>query len=124
MEMAALRRIERAWHLAFEDLAGALRFDLPARDRHGREQCLCIRVQRIGVEPLLWRNLDSEAFQGAGIEPSHIAEATLDAILENRFYVFRSEGVEFYLNSLLAPILKAENPLVITWGPDLRSSTG
>jgi short-subunit dehydrogenase len=62
----------------------------------------------------------SDAFQGAGIEPRHIAEATLEAILENRFYVFRSEGVEAYLDSLLTPILKAANPPVITWGPDLR----
>lgn len=64
---------------------------------------------------------NSDAFQGAGIEPKHIAEATLSAILENRFYVFWSEGSEVYLDSLLMPILKAENPPVITWGPDLRS---
>lgn len=63
---------------------------------------------------------NSDAFQGAGIQPEHIAEATLDAILENRFYVFRSEDVEKYLDSLLTPILSAQNPLVITWGPDLR----
>lgn len=66
---------------------------------------------------------NSDAFQGAGIEPKHIAEATLVAILENRFYVFRSEDSEAYLNSLLMPILKAENPPVITWGPDLRPGT-
>ena len=64
---------------------------------------------------------NSDAFQGAGIKPEYIADATLEAILENRFYVFRSEGVEVYLDSLLTPILKAENPPVITWGPDLRS---
>ena len=71
-----------------------------------------------------WKDEDfrakSDAFQGAGIEPRHIAEATLEAILENRFYVFRSEGVEAHLDSLLTPILKAANPPVITWGPDLR----
>jgi len=62
----------------------------------------------------------SDVFQGAGIKPEHIAEATLAAILENRFYVFRSESSEAYLETLLTPILKAENPPVITWGPDLR----
>ena len=62
----------------------------------------------------------SDAFQGAGIAPELIAEATLDAILTDRFYVFRSEGVQPYLESLLNPILKAEAPPLITWGPDLR----
>jgi NAD(P)-dependent dehydrogenase (short-subunit alcohol dehydrogenase family) len=74
-----------------------------------------------------WNNegfrANSDAVQGAGIKPEYIADATIDAIRENRFYVFRSEDVEIYLNSLLAPILKAENPLVITWGPDLRTQS-
>ncbi len=67
---------------------------------------------------------NSDAFQGAGIAPELIAEATLDAILTDRFYVFRSEGVQPYLESLLHPILKAEEPPLITWGPDLRPSRG
>jgi hypothetical protein len=66
---------------------------------------------------------NSDAFQGAGIDPQHIADATLEAILQNRFYVFRGEGVEAYLESLLTPILEAENSQVITWGPDLRSGS-
>ena len=67
---------------------------------------------------------DSDAFQGAGISPELIAEATLEAVLENRFYVFRSEGVEAYLHTLLDPILVAGEPPVITWGPDLRPPGG
>lgn len=63
---------------------------------------------------------NSEAFQGAGIQPEQIADATLDAILENRFYVFRGEGVEAFLDGSLTPILKGENPSVNTWGLDLR----
>ncbi len=63
---------------------------------------------------------NSEAFQGAGIQPEQIADATLDAILENRFYVFRGEGVEAFLDDALTPVLKAENPPVNTWGLDLR----
>lgn len=62
----------------------------------------------------------SDAFQGAGIAPELIAEATLDAIRENRFYVFYGETVQPYLHSLLDPILAVEEPPVITWGPDLR----
>jgi hypothetical protein len=66
---------------------------------------------------------NSDAFRGAGIDPQHIADATLEAILQNRFCVFRGEGVEAYLESLLTPILEAENSQVITWGPDLRSGS-
>ena len=64
---------------------------------------------------------NSDAFQGAGIAPYVIADATLQAVLENRFYVFRSEGVEAYLKGLLTPILNAQEPPIITWGPDLRA---
>ena len=67
---------------------------------------------------------NSDAFQGAGIGPELIAGATLDAILTDRFYVFHGEGVQPYLEGLLGPILKAENPPVITWGPDLRPQRG
>ena len=35
---------------------------------------------------------NSDSFQGAGVAPEHIAEATLRAILEERFYVFYGEG--------------------------------
>ena len=63
---------------------------------------------------------NSEAFQSAGIQPEQIADATLDAILENRFYVFRGKEVEAFLDDALTPILKAENPPVNTWGSDLR----
>ncbi|WP_245331846.1 SDR family NAD(P)-dependent oxidoreductase [Bradyrhizobium sp. NAS80.1] len=65
---------------------------------------------------------NSDAAQGAGIRPEYIAEATINAIRENRFYVFRSDGVGAYLDRVLTPIVKAENPPVITWGPDLRAA--
>ena len=63
----------------------------------------------------------SNSIQAAGVAPELIAEATLQAILEDRFYVFYGDFVGPYLDSLLTPILKAGDPPVITWGPDLRA---
>ena len=65
----------------------------------------------------------ANSVQGAGVSADVIAEATLQAILEDRFYVFYGDFVESYLASLLTPILKAGEPPVITWGPDLRPAT-
>lgn len=65
----------------------------------------------------------ANAVQGAGVSAEVIAEATLRAILEDRFYVFHGDFVEPYLTSLLTPILQAGEPPVITWGPDLRPAT-
>lgn len=66
---------------------------------------------------------NSDVFQGRGVQPEAIAEATVQAIKENRFYVFHGDAAEPYLNSFLTPILKAENPPVHSWGPDLRAQT-
>ena len=63
----------------------------------------------------------SEQFQAAGVPPSEIARVTLEAIKENRLYVFNGERWRDFIGRTLNPILKAENPPVITWGPDLRS---
>ncbi len=62
----------------------------------------------------------SEEFQGAGVEPDEIAHATIDAIRENRFYVFDQQGDQTFRERRLGPLLRAENPPVVTWGPDLR----
>ncbi|WP_428390522.1 SDR family NAD(P)-dependent oxidoreductase [Lichenicoccus sp.] len=62
----------------------------------------------------------ANSVQGAGVAPELIAEATLQAILEDRFYVFYGDFVAPYLAGLLTPILTAGEPPVITWGPDLR----
>ena len=62
---------------------------------------------------------NSDVFQGSGVEPELIAEATLEAVLNDQFYVFYGENTEFRAR-FLDPIVKAENPPVHTWGPDLR----
>lgn len=66
---------------------------------------------------------NSERFQGYGVAPEQIAEATLDALLHNRFYVFYGEDTRPFLEYALRPIVEAENPPVITWGRDLRPGT-
>ncbi len=63
----------------------------------------------------------SEQFQAAGVKPQEIARVTLDAIRENRLYVFNGERWRDYIGMSLEPILAAQNPPVITWGPDLRA---
>ena len=62
----------------------------------------------------------SEAFQAAGVSPKEIADLTLDAIREGRFYVFNGDRWPFYLQRFVKPVLTAQNPPVYTWGPDLR----
>ncbi len=63
---------------------------------------------------------ESDSFQGSGIKPEHIAQATLEAVLENRFYVFHGRGTRTILGRSLRPAMRAENPPVVTWGPDRR----
>jgi NAD(P)-dependent dehydrogenase (short-subunit alcohol dehydrogenase family) len=62
----------------------------------------------------------SDKFQGVGVPPQDIARVTLEALKAKRFYVFNGEGWRDYAGRFLNPILGAENPPVLTWGPDLR----
>jgi NAD(P)-dependent dehydrogenase (short-subunit alcohol dehydrogenase family) len=62
----------------------------------------------------------SEQFQAVGVPPDEIARLTLRAVKEGKFYVFNGERYGEFLERFLTPILKAENPPVQTWGPDLR----
>ncbi len=69
----------------------------------------------------------SASFQASGVRPEEIARLTLEAVRENRFYVFNGERWREFISRSLDPIRTADNPPVITWGPDLRgqsSATG
>lgn len=66
----------------------------------------------------------SEQFQAAGVKPQEIARVTLEAIRENRFYAFNGDHWRAFIGRVLEPIMQAQNPPVITWGPDLRVSDG
>ena len=63
----------------------------------------------------------SEAFQQAGARPEEIARLTLEAIKEDRFYVFNGERWQAFMNHFVGPVMTGSNPPVQTWGPDLRS---
>lgn len=70
------------------------------------------------------RRAGTDAFQAKGVAPEVIAEATLDAVKTDRFYVFSGENWPRYLNWSLCPILKGENPAPYSWSPDLRPRAG
>ena len=66
----------------------------------------------------------SEEFQAAGVSPEEIARLTLEAVRTDRFYVFNGERWSNFVGQFLGPVLAAENPPVVTWGPDLRPKGG
>ncbi len=63
---------------------------------------------------------NSNAFQGAGIAPESIADATFDAVCEDRFYVFAGTVWPKFMAATAGRAVRAENPLVMTWGEDRR----
>jgi NAD(P)-dependent dehydrogenase (short-subunit alcohol dehydrogenase family) len=62
----------------------------------------------------------SEEFQGRGVAPAVIAEATLDALKHNRFYVFNGDTWRTMIGNISGAITAGKNPAVVTWGSDLR----
>ena len=62
----------------------------------------------------------SDAFQNAGIPPERIADSTLDAVREGRFYVFTGDNWPRFMQETVGRAVRAENPLVLTWGEDRR----
>lgn len=66
----------------------------------------------------------SDRVQGAGVAPELIAEATLKAIVDERFYVFVGEGSRTYVETYLRAAIDGTNPPVLTWGPDRRPDAG
>lgn len=62
----------------------------------------------------------SDAFQGSGVPPEEIARLTLEALTEDRFYVFNGPSWPDYLRRQAEVLAVAANPPVVTWGRDLR----
>ena len=62
----------------------------------------------------------SDAFQGRGLAPEAIAESTLEAVREDRFYVFTGPTWPRFMAGTLGRAIRAENPHVVTWGEDRR----
>lgn len=62
----------------------------------------------------------SEAFQASGLPPAAVAEATLEAVLADRFYVFLGDYWQKVLRNTAGRALEGHNPRVVTWGEDRR----
>lgn len=62
----------------------------------------------------------SEVFQGRGVPPGEIAQLTLEALKENRFYVLNTPNWREQMKQRLDNMLAGANPPVVTWGRDLR----
>lgn len=65
----------------------------------------------------------SDAFQSRGIAPEAIAEATLEAVREGRFYVFSGPNWRAFMEGTVGRAIRGENPFVLTWGEDRRPET-
>ena len=62
----------------------------------------------------------SNEFQSRGIPPEAIAESTFEAVRDDRFYVFTGNTWRPFMEQIVGRALRAENPLVLTWGEDRR----
>jgi NAD(P)-dependent dehydrogenase (short-subunit alcohol dehydrogenase family) len=62
----------------------------------------------------------SDAFQARGIAAEDIAESVIEAVREERFYVFTGETWLSFMKETLGRAMEARNPLVMTWGEDRR----
>jgi NAD(P)-dependent dehydrogenase (short-subunit alcohol dehydrogenase family) len=61
-----------------------------------------------------------DQFQARGLPPSQVAVHVLNAVKENRFYVFNTDHWRAMVNRQRDIVLSGENPPVYSWGPDLR----
>ena len=59
-------------------------------------------------------------YRARGKSPDEIAETIFAGMLEEKFYIFTDAHAEFFVRASLEPAIAAENPIVSTWGTDLR----
>ena len=62
----------------------------------------------------------SEAIQSQGTSAEAVAEAVFEGMLADRFYIFTDERAEVFVRASLDRAIMAQNPIVSTWGLDLR----
>lgn len=63
----------------------------------------------------------SEKYRAHGKDADQVAEIVLEAMLADRFYIFTDDYAEVFLRAALEPIATGRNPIVSTWGLDVRS---
>jgi NAD(P)-dependent dehydrogenase (short-subunit alcohol dehydrogenase family) len=62
----------------------------------------------------------TDTFQARGVPPEEIASVTLEAVKEDRFYVFNTPHWREMIGNIRDRTMSGQNPWVQTWGPDLR----
>ncbi len=66
------------------------------------------------------RIANSLAYRAYGKSPDEVAEVVFEGMLADRFYLFTGESAETFVRAALEPAIVGDNPIVSTWGPDLR----
>lgn len=62
----------------------------------------------------------SNTMQSSGVSPAEIARLTLEAMIENRFYVFNGPTWPDLMRRQAEVLAVAANPPIVTWGRNLR----
>jgi len=62
----------------------------------------------------------SDVIQNSGVGAETVAEAVFEGMLADRFYIFTNQGSDVFVRSSLDRAIAAQNPIVSTWGLDLR----
>ena len=63
----------------------------------------------------------SEKYRAHGSSADEVAEIVLAAMLEDRFYIFTDGYAGAFVRAVLEPAMAGRNPMVSTWGVDVRS---
>ena len=63
----------------------------------------------------------SEKYRAHGRSADEVAEKVFEGMLANKFYIFTDEYAEGFVRSVYEPAIAGRNPIVSTWGVDLRA---
>ena len=62
----------------------------------------------------------SEKYRAHGMSAAEVAEKVFEGMLADRFYVFTDDYAGAFVRSVYEPAILGRNPIVSTWGVDLR----
>ena len=85
------------------------------------------RNQPAGHQPWSRRDMEDPERKAVSLEyrkrggsAESVAEAIFSGMLAERFYIFTDEHADRFVRASLEPAITGENPIVSTWGTDLR----
>ncbi len=61
-----------------------------------------------------------EAYRAHGKSADEVAEKVFEAMLAKKFYIFTDDYAEPFVRAAYGPAIIGRNPIVSTWGPDVR----